>query len=77
MYSNNGPCYASDEFRKYAEENEFQHVTSSPTCAQSNGLAEKMVQTVTNMFKKCDEASQDRELRLLIYRSTPLECGKF
>ena len=76
VYSDNGPCYASDEFRKFAEESEFQHVTSSPTYAQSNGLAERMVQTVKNMFRKCDETGQDRDLGLLIFRSTPLECGK-
>lgn len=76
VYSDNGPCYASDEFSKFSKEYEFQHVTSSPTYAQSNGHAERMVQTVKNIYKKCDETGEDRELGLLVYRSSPLECGK-
>ena len=76
VYSDNGPCYSSDEFRKFSEEYEFKHVTSSPKYAQSNGHAERMVQTVKNIYKKCDDTGEDRELGLLIYRSSPLECGK-
>ena len=76
VYSDNGPCYSSEEFRKFAEAWEFKHVTSSPLYPKSNGLSERMVQTVKNIFKKCDSTGEDRDLGLLIYRATPLECGK-
>ena len=76
VYSDNGPCYSSEEFRKFADAWEFKHVTSSPLYPKSNGLSERMVQTVKNIFKKCDSTGEDRDLGLLIYRATPLECGK-
>ena len=37
--SDNGPCYTSQEFKFYMEENRIIHKTSSPHYPQSNGLA--------------------------------------
>ena len=37
---------------------------------QSNGSAERMVQTVENILKKCDEEGEDPYLELLSYRTT-------
>ncbi len=47
----------------------FKHLTSSPRFPQSNGEAERAVQTVKNLLKK----AQDPCKALLDYRSTPLE----
>ncbi len=69
--SDNGPCYASDQFKRFAAEYGFTHVTSSPRYAQSNGEAERAVRTVKDMLKK----STDLHLALLAYRSTPLRQG--
>jgi Integrase core domain len=53
LHSDNGPQYASSEFRKFASEWNFQHVTSSPHHPRSNGLAERYVQVAKNILKKC------------------------
>ncbi|KAJ8365010.1 hypothetical protein SKAU_G00138410 [Synaphobranchus kaupii] len=52
VVSDNGPQYASAEFKTFTESWEFEHVTSSPKHAQSNGQAERMVQTIKNLLKK-------------------------
>ncbi len=67
--SDNGPCYSSREFAEFAEKWGFAHITSSPKYPQSNGLAEKTVQTLKNMIKKSD----DPYLGLLEYRNTPID----
>ena len=45
LFSDNGPQYSSHEFRRFATKWKFQHTTSDPTYAQSNGLAERAFQT--------------------------------
>ncbi len=50
--SDNGPQYASSEFKAFAREWEFDHVTSSRYFAQSSGFIERMVGTVQNVLKK-------------------------
>jgi len=73
--SDNGPCYDSEEFKKFSIDWNFIHDTSSPRYPKSNGLAEKAVQIVKDIFNKCDESGEDRDMGLLVYRDTPLECG--
>jgi transposase InsO family protein len=71
VFSNNGPCYSSAEFTVFAENDGFRHDTSSPKYAQSNGAAEKAVQTAKTILSKAD----DPYLALLSYRTTPLIHG--
>ena len=66
--SDNGPQYSSREFMGFASSYGFQHLTSSPKFPQSNGQAERSVQTVKNLLKKSD----DPYTPLLSYRTTPL-----
>ena len=58
LISDNGPCYASKTFKKLMKEYNVNHVTSSPHYPQSNGLAEKYVQIVKNLFHKAKEEGQ-------------------
>jgi len=59
----------------FAKDWKFTHVTSSPKFPQSNGLAEKAVQIVKNILRKSFESSDDLNMALLVYRSTPMENG--
>ena len=76
LVSDNGPCYSSTEFKKFAESWDFRHVTSSPHYPQSNGMAENGVKNTKNLLLKAKEGNEDPLRALLIYRSSPLECGK-
>jgi transposase InsO family protein len=69
VVSDNGPQYSSSEFTKFASDNGFRHDTSSPKYPQSNGLAERTVQTVRRIFQKCKR----NNLGILEYRNTPID----
>ena len=71
LMSDNGPQYTSAEFKSFVTSYGIQHITSSPLYSQSHGLAEKAVQTVKNIFKKCKESGDDVYLSPLDIRNTP------
>ena len=48
------------------------HITSFPHYPQSNGLAEKFVGIIKNLFHKAKEEGQTPYTALMVYRSTPL-----
>lgn len=75
VVSDNGPQYSSAEFAKFAKDWDFSHDTSSPHYPQSNGLAEKTVQTIKRIFSKAKASGNDPFIGILEYRTTPLECG--
>ena len=68
VVSDNGPQY---EFARFANEEGFIYITSSPRYPQSSGKAGRTVQTIKAMLKK----SVDPYGALLAYRMTSLECG--
>ena len=69
--------FNSSEFRSFAAEWDFKLTTSSPTYAQSNGQAERAVQTVKNIFKKSTLGGTDPYIALLEYRNTPITGTDF
>ena len=71
LVSDNGPKFLSQEFKQFVDSYNIKHVTSSPLYQQSNGLAQRAVQTVKNLTKKCFETGDDIYLLLLELRSTP------
>ena len=71
IVSDNGPCYTSEIFKGLMKEYQVNHITSLPHYPQSNGLAEKYVQIIKNLFYKVKEEGQDLHKCLMIYRNTP------
>ena len=72
LVSDNGPCYTSEVFTNLMREYNVNHITSSPHYPQSNGLAEKYVQYVNNLFYKAKEQEKDLFKCLMVYHNTPL-----
>ncbi|UYV83440.1 K02A2.6-like [Cordylochernes scorpioides] len=68
--SDNGPQFGL-EFKRFAKEYGFHHITSSPRFTQSNGFIESMVKNIKNHLKK----GRYPYLSLLGYRTAPLENG--
>ena len=72
IVSNNGPCYSAETFTKLMTDYSVNHITSSPHYPQLNGLAEKYVQILKNLFHKAKEEGTDLYKILMIYRNTSL-----
>ena len=72
LVTDNGPCYTSKEFQMLMKSISVNHITSSPLYPQSNGLAEKFVGIIKNLFHKAKEGGLSPYTALMVYRSTPL-----
>ena len=67
LITDNGPQLISTEYKQFASEYGFEHVTSSPYWPQRIGKAEAAVKIVKRMYQK----NKDIHLALLDYRDTP------
>ena len=76
LFSDNGPQYASREFRNFSLSWDFEHNTSSPEFPQSNGLVEREIQTVKRVIRKAEESNEDHYLALLNLNAIPLKDGR-
>ncbi|XP_067951274.1 uncharacterized protein [Watersipora subatra] len=72
LVSDNASYFTSFEFEQFLKELEIQHITSSPYYSRSNGLAERMNQTIKSSLKKAHESNQTLFDVLASLRSTPL-----
>ena len=72
VVSVNGSCYTAELFTNLMNEYAVNHITSSLHYPQSNGLTEKFVQIVKNLFYKAKEEGADINKYLMIYHNTPL-----
>ena len=59
LASDNRPCCTSESFTTLMKDYNVNDITSSPHYTQSNGLAEKYVQIVKNLFYKAKEKGKD------------------
>ena len=72
IVSDGGPQYTSPEFKDFMRQWQIEHRVSSPRNPQSNGMAERCVQTMKASLIKTMEEGEDVDLALLTYKTTPL-----
>ena len=61
--------------KKFANEWNFEHDTSSPQYPQITGLVERTIQTVKRTLKKAHKSGSDPHLAILALRTAPLKNG--
>ncbi|XP_055644013.1 uncharacterized protein K02A2.6-like [Toxorhynchites rutilus septentrionalis] len=75
LVSDNGTQFTSAEFANFCMANGIEHVTTAPFHPQSNGQAERFVDTFKRTVKKIREGTkaidEALDIFLLTYRSTP------
>uniref|UniRef100_A0A1X7V5L8 Integrase catalytic domain-containing protein n=2 Tax=Amphimedon queenslandica TaxID=400682 RepID=A0A1X7V5L8_AMPQE len=69
--SDNGPQFSSHKFHQFSSQYQFKHKTSSPYHPQSNGKAERAVQTIKSLLQRSILEKCDFHLALLEFRNTP------
>ncbi|XP_033109311.1 uncharacterized protein K02A2.6-like [Anneissia japonica] len=75
VISDNGTQFTSELFSQFSKKWNFQHKTSSPGYAQSNGKAENAVRTAKRLLKKAKADRKDPYLAILDLRNTPDQDG--
>ena len=73
VVSDNGPHYDCVNYKKFAQEWRFEHVTSSPHFQQSNGFVERSIQTAKRTLLKAKERNMNPCKAMLCLRTTPLD----
>ena len=73
LMSDNGPNFTSSGFQLFTDSYNIEHITSSPTYAQSNGKAENSVKTAKKIMQKALDAHADPYLAFLDFTNTPTE----
>ena len=73
IVSDNGPQFRSETFASFVKKNGIKHVFSAPYHASTNGLAERLVQSLKNSLKaaKNEEGSLQQKVDnfLISYRN--------
>ena len=73
--SDNGPCYAREEFMIFLDEWKIEHQTSSPHYPQSNRLAEFMVKVLKHLIDMATLQGLTWNQLLLDYQCTPISSS--
>ena len=72
VISDNGPQYCSEAFKEFAQQWQFDHITSSPKFPKSNGFIERQIQTIKRALIKVQQAGRDPNLAMLCLQTTPI-----
>lgn len=72
VVSDGGPPFNSYQFKEFASDWKFQHIKVSAKYPKSNGMAERGIQSVKQIFRKTLAESRDPYLALLNYRAAPI-----
>ncbi len=75
LVSDNGPQFGCAEFRRFCQSKGIRHTTSSPEYPKSNGLIERMVQTVKERLLKMIQDGRTLWEALAAIRSTPVSSS--
>ena len=70
-----GVQYTSAEFKDFMKQWQIKHKVSSPRNPQSNGMAERCVQTMKASLLKTIEEGEDVNVALLTYKTMPLSLA--
>ena len=71
IISDNAQCFRSNNFRRFPDQLDIGHVTSSPCCHESNGRVERAVATIEQILKK-SASDIDITKALTTYLDTPV-----
>ena len=71
IVTDNGPQFASQEFKDFSTNYGFKHIRTSPYHHQSNGKAESAVKQAKRILRTCQASGDDPYLALLTVRNTP------
>ena len=72
VVSDNGPQYSSEAFKEFAQQWQFDHITSSPKFPKSNGFIERQIQTIKRALIKAKQSGRDPNLAMLCLQTTPI-----
>ena len=73
LVTDNGPQFASEEFRSFAKDWGFDIPVKSPCNPQSNGKAESAVKIAKNIMRKAKRDKKDLHKAILEWRNTPTD----
>ena len=75
VITDNGSAFKSAEFNSFLHKLEIRRIPSSPHFHQSNGRAERAVQTIKQILKKCEHGKAADEVLAAItaYHDTPID----
>ena len=73
--SDNGPQFTSYEYKKFCQEWDFKHITSSLRYPKSNGFIEQNIRTIKKALQKSLRTEDNPQMTLLMLRTAPLCVG--
>ena len=70
VVSDNGPQHSSEAFKEFAQQWQFDHITSSPKFPKSNDFIERQIQTIKRALINAKQTGRDPNLAMLCLRTT-------